>query len=186
MRPIELLAFAAAIACTQGCSAVPHAAEPESRDVQKIAWTKGHDAAAFRDQHGVCHMFSRDTKAALAGLGEQVKACFEGSLPQVRVDKPEAKSVKVAWNKMPGDRINHAYAQTMAESALIMATSARRRSAAPQASVRGFFTHIAGVCHVVVPDQPGYAGTLGHEFKHCVDGLFHDEQGRWLQGDHAV
>jgi hypothetical protein len=130
-------------------------------------------------------MFSRDTKAALNGLGEQVKACFDGSLPHALTDKAEAKSVKVAWNKAPRDRLNDLYAQTMLHSAII-ATSARRKSPAPQSAVRGFYTQVADTCHVTVPDQPGYEGTLGHEFKHCVDGLFHDEHGVWLKGDRAA
>jgi len=50
-------------------------------------------------------------------------------------------------------------------------------------SVRGFFKYHGNTCHVVVPDEPGYVGTLGHEFKHCVDGYFHDNSSEWHDED---
>ena len=120
----------------------------------------------------------------MRALGAQVKACFEGSLPQMLAEKPDAKSVKVVWNKIPRDRIDALYIETQVQSAFL-ATSGRRKVAAPLLAVRGFFTYVADTCHVVVPDQSDYTGTLGHEFKHCVDGLFHNEHGEWLQGDSA-
>ena len=49
-------------------------------------------------------------------------------------------------------------------------------------TLNGRFQMINGVCHVWAPDPPvanraytmGQWGTLGHEIKHCFDGLFHD------------
>jgi len=66
------------------------------------------------------------------------------------------------WNKVPRDRLNALYADTLSQNAILV-TSARRKTAAPLMSVRGFFTYDADTCLVVVPDQPDYAGTLGHE-----------------------
>ena len=88
MNTIKLMLIAAVVALAQGCSTLPRALEANANDVQKIVWNKAADASAFRDQNGVCHTFARDTKAALHDLGQQVKACFNGTLPE--------KLVKVA------------------------------------------------------------------------------------------
>ena len=47
--------------------------------------------------------------------------------------------------------------------------------------INGFYFLENGICHVYAPDPPmqgdkysvGQWGTLGHEVKHCFDGLFH-------------
>ena len=70
----------ALLACAQMCVASPPA--PNGADVRKIAWNKGAAGMAFRDEHGVCHAFAHDTRAGLQMLGDQVKACFERSLPE--------------------------------------------------------------------------------------------------------
>jgi hypothetical protein len=178
MRPIQGVFFAALLACAQVCAAFPRA-ESEGRDVHKIAWNKHVEGEAFRDEHGVCHAFARDTRAGLQTLGDQVKACFERALPERRVETPEAKSVKVAWNRAAPGRLDQLYAESAERKNALYMTSARRRTAPPLLSVRGFFTQAGDTCHVVVPDLPDYVRTLGHESKHCVDGLFHDHHGEW-------
>src|SRR5688500_12656316 len=107
MRPIQGVLFAALLACAHASPASPPAADAYGRDVFKIAWNKNIVGEAFRDEHGVCHAFAHDTRAGLQALGEQVKACFERSLPEVRVEKLEAKSVKVAWNRAAPGRLDH-------------------------------------------------------------------------------
>jgi hypothetical protein len=178
MRPIQSVLFTALLACAQTCVASPPA--PSGADIQRIAWNRNTAGVAFRDEHGVCHAFARDTRAGLRALGDQVKACFERSLPERRVEKPEASSVKVVWNRASPDRVNDLYAQSAERKNALHMTSARRRIATPLMSVRGFFTQAGDTCQVVVPDLPDYVGTLGHEFKHCVDGLFHDQHGEWI------
>lgn len=147
-------------------------------DVHKIAWTKGAEGKAFRDEHGICHTFSRDTKASLQDLGEQVKACFNGSLPEKLVKAPPVKSVKTAWNKVPRAQMATIYAQATNQGTIKGKGGGWMRTDRLFA-IRGFFMYHADTCHVVVPDQPDYVSTLGHEFKHCVDGYFHDNQGEW-------
>jgi hypothetical protein len=151
-------------------------------DVKKIAWTKGSDAKAFRDEHGVCHMFSHDTRASLHELGEQVKACFNGSLQQKLLDRPQVKSVTTAWNRVPRAQMAGVYAQATGQGK-IKGKGGGWKSADRLFAVRGFFMYRADTCHVVVPDQPDYISTLGHEFKHCVDGYFHDHHGEWHRNE---
>ena len=151
-------------------------------DVQQITWTKGSEVAAFRDQNGVCHTYSKDTRAGLPKLGEQVKACFSGSLPQKSVVATGAKSVSVAWNKVPRAEMAGVYSEVTGQGT-IKGKRAGWRSADRLFAVRGFFKYHDNTCHVVVPDQPDYIGTLGHEFKHCIDGYFHDNAGEWHDAD---
>jgi hypothetical protein len=162
----------------QGCAAAPRAREAAGTlDVERIMWTRGSEASAFRDQFGVCHVFSEDRQAALRTVGTQVKACFERSLPLVAVDAPAERIVKMTWQRVPASRIDELFAQT-ADTGFLHA--ARRRKAA-LFSVNGFYEYHGDTCYVVVADHQEYLLTLGHEFKHCVDGDFHDDRGVWRQ-----
>ena len=185
VNTIKLMLIAAVIALAQGCSTLPRALEANAGDVQKIIWTKAAEASAFRDQNGVCHTFARDSKAALHDLGQQVKACFNGTLPEKLVTATEAKSVKVVWNKVPRAQMAGVYAEATGQGS-IKGKGGGWKSAHRLFAVRGFFIYNADTCHVVVSDQPEYIGTLGHEFKHCVDGYFHDNMGEWDDGEHNL
>jgi hypothetical protein len=185
VNTIKLMLVTAVVALAQGCSTLPPALEANAGDVQKITWTKGSEADAFRDQLGVCHTFARDTKAALRGLGEQLKACFNGTLPEKLVHATEAKTVKVVWNKVPRAQMAGVYAEATGQGS-IKGKGGGWKSADRLFAVRGFFINQGDQCHVVVADQPEYTSTLGHEFKHCTDGYFHDNLGEWDDGDHAV
>ena len=178
MAYLRTMLVATAVACAAGCGTLPAANALDSANVRKITWTRDFEGAAFRDQFGVCHTFSRDNEAALRALGSQVEACFEGSLPEVVVNAPALRSTRVLWTKAPAARVNDLYAEQAAQS--VAALGARRKPAILFA-VRGFYTFDSDTCHVIVSDHPDYARTLGHEFKHCVDGHFHDERGRWTR-----
>lgn len=39
---------------------------------------------------------------------------------------------------------------------------------------------VDNVCHVYSEDKPEAMAALGHELKHCFDGLFHDTKGKWF------
>jgi hypothetical protein len=159
----------------QGCAATPPAV-PADGGAQRIVWTRGIELPAFRDQDGTCHTFSRDSESAMHTLGRQVKACFEGSLPVVPTKASVIGQVKVAWQKVPAARIDELFNAEAAQSAL---HAAGRRRTASVFSVRGFYTYRGDTCHVVVSDHVESIRTLGHEFKHCVDGDYHDERGIW-------
>jgi hypothetical protein len=185
VNTIKLILIAAVVALAQGCSTLPHALEAGAGagNVQKIVWTKAADASAFRDQNGVCHTFARDNKTALKDLGDQVRACFDGTLPQKPVTVSDAKSVKVVWNKVPRAQMAGVYAEATGQGS-IKGKGGGWKSADRLFAVRGFFVYNADTCHVVVADQPEYTGTLGHEFKHCIDGYFHNNKGEWDDADH--
>lgn len=185
MNTIKLMLIAAVVALAQGCTTLPRALEAGSGDVQKIVWTKSADAPAFRDQNGVCHTFARDSKAALTTLGDQVRACFDGTLPAKTVTQYDAKSVKVVWNKVPRAQMAGVYAEATGQGS-IKGKGGGWKSADRLFAVRGFFIYNADTCHVVVADSAEYTGTLGHEFKHCVDGYFHNNMGEWDDGDHEL
>lgn len=185
MNTIKLMLAAAVVALAQGCSTLPRALEAGSGNVQKIAWTKGADASAFRDQNGVCHTFARDAKVALKDLGDQVRACFDGTLPEKVVSAPSVKPVKVVWNKVPRAQMAGVYAEATGQGS-IKGKGGGWKSADRLFAVRGFFMYVADTCHVVVDDKAEYTGTLGHEFKHCVDGYFHNHMGEWDDGEHNM
>ena len=161
----------------QGCATAPSAVHADAQ-VESITWTRGVDLPAFRDQVGTCHTFSRDSEAAMRDLGVQVKACFEGTLPVVPTRAAGAQRVKVVWQKVTSARIDDMFNAEAAQSVL---HAAGRRKAASVFSVHGFYVYRGDTCHVVVADHLEHARTLGHEFKHCVDGEFHDERGVWRQ-----
>ena len=178
MNSLKLSMLAAVIACASGCSSLPKSMEVSDSGVQKITWTKGSEATAFRDQNGVCHTYSIDVKATLEKLGEQVKACFNGSLPMKPAAITGVSSVNVAWNKVPRARIAGVYAEATGQGT-IKGKGGGWGSAHKLFYVRGFFQYHGNTCHVVVPDGDDYVETLGHEFKHCIDGYFHDNGGEW-------
>ena len=165
------------LAVLHGCAAAPRATEAVASDVREIKWTKGIDAEPFRDEHGVCHTFSHDHRGALSTLGAQVKACFERTLPIVAVGSSAVRGVKVTWQKVAGSRIDELFAAS-AQPAVF---NAARRTRPAMFAVRGFYEYRGDTCNVVVSDHDDHASTLGHEFKHCVDGEFHDERGVWRQ-----
>lgn len=180
MRPLPLL-FAVFLVAAPGCATLPEPAPSGASPGERtIAWIKEAPGAPFRDQHDVCHVYARDDRTALNALGAQIKACFERTLPRRQVEPTEVKSVRVAWKKLPPERVREAYTATVERAGALLATNAMRGTKPPLVTVRGFYTHVGAVCHVVVPDRAGYAGTLGHEFKHCLDGDFHDHYGNWL------
>lgn len=174
MKYVTLLLVLAALG---GCSVAPRAPDSAAPDVREIKWTKGIDAAPFRDQHGVCHTFSQDHQGALSMLGEQLKACFERTLPTVAVPSPAGRGVKVSRQTVSGAHIDELFAASIPPTFL----NAARRTRPAIFAVRGFYEHRGDTCHVVVADHADNASTFGHEFKHCVDGEFHDERGRWRQ-----
>jgi hypothetical protein len=176
---VKLLVSASALALTGACTTLPPSMEVGAGGIQKITWSKGAETEAFRDPSGVCHTFARDTRAALQTLGNQVKACFEGALPEKAATSIPGKAVNVAWNRVPRERVAGVFAQATGQGT-VAGRGGRWRSADRLFAIRGFFIYDADTCHVVVPDQPDYVGTLGHEFKHCVDGFFHDGHGDWL------
>ena len=161
----------------QGCATAPSAVGSGS-EMQSITWTRGSELAAFRDPNGTCHTFSRDSEAAMHALGAQVKACFEGTLPVMPGNAAGGQRVKVVWQKVPSARIDDLFAADAARSAL---QAASRRKTASMFGVHGFYVYRGDTCHVVVSDHLEHVRTLGHEFKHCVDGEFHDERGVWRQ-----
>ena len=110
MRTLGLMAVAALIACSAGCSTLPQSMAVNQSEVKKLTWTKGTDTDAFRDQNGICHTFSHDVKASLQALGTQVKACFNGSLPE-KLTNAQAKTFDVAWNKVPRAHVASVYAE---------------------------------------------------------------------------
>jgi hypothetical protein len=178
MRTLGLILTAVLVACSAGCSTLPQSMSVNQGEVKKIAWTKGTEAEAFRDQNGVCHTFSRDLKASLQALGNQVKACFSGALPEKLTNATQVKSVNVVWNKVPRANVAGVYAEATGLGT-VKGKGGGWTSADRLFAVRGFFMYDGSTCHVVVPDQSDYVSTLGHEFKHCVDGYFHDNQGGW-------
>jgi hypothetical protein len=185
VNTIKLMLVAAIVALAQGCTTIPRALEADAGNVQRIVWTKSTDASAFRDQNGVCHTFARDTKIALQRLGDQVRACFDRTLPQKPVSASDEKSVKVVWNKVPRAQMAGVYAEATGRGAF-KGKGGGWKSADRLFAVRGFFIYNGDTCHVVVADQAEYTGTLGHEFKHCVDGYFHDNVGEWDDGEHTL
>jgi hypothetical protein len=186
VNKVLFIFVAVLINCMQGCSTLPQSMHANENDTQRIVWAKGSDAQAFRDQHGVCHMFARDTKAAFQVLGEQVKACFNGSLPEKSESMPlPARSVKVAWNKVSRAQMPGVYADATGQGT-VKGKGGGWRSADRLFAVRGFFMQAGDTCHVVVPDQADYVSTLGHEFKHCVDGYFHDNLGQWHEHERSA
>lgn len=148
--------------------------ELDRADVRVIAWTRGVEAPAFRDPGGVCRVFTHDTPEAMRALGAQVKACFDGTLPENDA-RAAASAVLVAWHRPSVMRVNELFVQTAAQT-----LQASASGAGPLLRmVSGFYLQRGGRCHVVVSDRREYLPTLGHEFKHCIDGDFHDAQGRW-------
>jgi hypothetical protein len=163
------------LVAAQGCASAPHGVAAAG-GMQHITWTRGLESEAFQDQHGVCHTFSRDSELAMRGLGSQVQACFERSLPVVTTNAPAPRGVKVAWEKVPAGEIDALFAETAQPSVL---HAAGRTKASAMFAVRGFYVQRGDTCHVLVSDHADYLSTLGHEFKHCVDGDFHDARGVW-------
>lgn len=159
----------------QGCATTPPAVRADA-EAQRITWTRGIELPAFRDQNGICHTFSRDNETAMHTLGQQVKACFEGALPVVPTRASVSGDVKVAWQKVSAERIDDLFSAQAAQSVL---HAAGRRKTASVFSVHGFYAYRGDTCHVVVSDHAEHVRTLGHEFKHCLDGEFHDERGLW-------
>ena len=162
------------IVAAQGCATAP-ADVPPASGAQQVTWTRGLDRTAFVDERGVCHTFSRDAQDGMRALGSQVQACFEGSLPVAAALQTSARRVKIAFQKTSAARIDDLFAEHAAQS---MLQAAGRRKAAVFA-VRGFYAYRGDTCHVVVSDHADYLTTLGHEFKHCLDGEYHDERGVW-------
>jgi hypothetical protein len=160
-----------------GCAATPLSHDSVALDARMVSWTRGADAQPFLDQHGVCHAFSHDHQGALRTLGTQVKACFEGTLPTVAVTAPSTNAVKVTWQQVPASRIDELFAETP-DNRLLNAAGRRKASVF---AVNGFYEVHGDTCYVVVADREDRVSTLGHEFKHCVDGDFHDERGVWRQ-----
>jgi hypothetical protein len=72
-------------------------------------------------------------------------------------------------------RIDELFAERTGQSVL---HAAGRRKASVFA-VRGFYVYRGDTCHVVVADHNDFLSTVGHEFKHCLDGEYHDERGLW-------
>lgn len=173
---MKWITFSIVLALLQGCAGVPSASERAAAPVVRaIAWTRGVDAEPFRDQHGVCHTFAHDRESAFRTLGAQVQACFDGRLPVVAVTAPAAGAVRMTWRKVPASHIDELFSQSA--DASFLNAAGRRRAAV--FSVNGFYEYNGDTCYVTVADRDGYAATLGHEFKHCVDGEFHDERGAW-------
>ena len=158
----------------QGCATTT--AVRDDAEVQRITWTRGVELPAFRDQNGICHTFSRDNETAMHTLGQQVKACFDGTLPVVPTKASVPAPVRVAWQKVPTAQIDDLFAAQAAQSVL---HAAGRRKAASVFAVHGFYVYRGDTCHVVVSEHAEHVRTLGHEFKHCIDGEFHDERGLW-------
>jgi hypothetical protein len=165
------------ILAVQGCATLPHGVAPAG-EARQITWTRGVESAPFEDQNGVCHTFSRDTPAALQALGSQVKACFERALPVMATASARERGVKVMWQRVAVARIDALFAESASQSVL---HAAGGRKAATPFAVRGFYVQRDDACVVVVSDHAGYLVTLGHEFKHCIDGEYHDERGVWRQ-----
>ena len=159
----------------QGCATTAPAVHTEG-ETQRVVWTRGIELPPFRDQNGICHTFSRDNESAMHTLGQQVKACFEGTLPVVPTKASVTNPVKVTWQKVPAARIDELFNADAAKSVL---HAAGRRKAASVFSVHGFYSYRGDTCQVVVSDHLEHVRTLGHEFKHCIDGEFHDERGIW-------
>ena len=157
-----------------GCAGAPGMYVDES--IRQIAWTRTRDAVPFRDGRGVCHVFSADTPEAMEDLGAQVKACFDRTLPASLAPVQEARSIKVAWQLVSVALIDALFALETAQGTPQAMASAKT---APMFSVRGFYSTDRNVCRIIVSDRPDYLRTVGHEFKHCADGRFHDERGVW-------
>lgn len=47
--------------------------------------------------------------------------------------------------------------------------------------IRGCYKMIEDVCHIYVQDGEENFAYLGHELKHCFDGRFHDNAGKWVK-----
>ena len=47
--------------------------------------------------------------------------------------------------------------------------------------VAACYKMIDNVCHIYAEDGQTKMAALGHELKHCFDGLFHDDSGKWMQ-----
>jgi hypothetical protein len=178
VRYITALFIALAL---QGCAGTPHAPEAgHAHDVRTIAWTRGVESAPYLDASGVCHTFSRDDAPALHALGAQVQACFDGSLPLAAGGDARAPAaVRVVREIVRPEDIDALFSRTADRS--VLHAAGRRRHAA-LFSVRGFYEYRGDTCRIVVAARADIASTVGHEFKHCVDGEFHDERGVWRRG----
>jgi hypothetical protein len=92
---------------------------------------------------------------------------FAGCAPITeRVDqslslKP-ATSLPIVWHRASKNEVNSAYMQIHGKSKEL-------------GHLEGFFYVDKGICHIYAPDldNADALDTLGHEVKHCFDGLWH-------------
>ena len=69
----------------------------------------------------------------------------------------------VVWHKYNSEQINAAASEFIGHN----------QNAS--GNLRGFYRMEKNVCHIYTSDTPEDLIVLGHEFKHCVDGKWHDD-----------
>lgn len=93
-------------------------------------------------------------RSVLAALAPALAGC--AAVEPFRADAVVGKVVQVSWV-----RSNQCWA-----------VAPKLIGAKLDPTMVGYFWISKNVCYVCAPDREPY-GTLGHEMKHCFDGLFH-------------
>lgn len=176
MKRVAIAAIVAAL--LTGCAAAPMTAG-ETTQAQRVVWTKveRNDVNPFRDTAGACHVFSKDTRDSMWALGEQLRACFNGTLP-TRAASSSGVAVSMTWHRVPLDNMPGAIAE-------IMGYGGRGRgwTSSNLFDITGFYKVVGGVCHVLVGPELKWTRVLGHEGLHCFVGKFHDAHETWYNDD---
>ena len=77
----------------------------------------------------------------------------------------------VVWHKMES------------QNEIVEACLAPRTKGSIVFRIQGCYRFENNVCHIYAQDGVNNMKYLGHELKHCFDGLFHDSKGRWYNID---
>lgn len=143
-------------------------------------------------EDGVCHLvYLDDFRSTLdADIMKQVRFCAEKGAAKKAGDPLVAGTQRVQLYEVDTqehmwDKVIDLYGGTSPYHVMppMCAYKSCMKSTVGWSS--GVFKYVIGGVYVKRENYCGivlaYDAAFGHEFKHCVDGLFHDNHGRWIQ-----
>lgn len=167
----RVLVLLLALVFFAGCGSLPKWVNEGVNETVWISWHKNQEGVAFVSD-GACHVFSADSENGFYTLGPQIRACFDRTLPKGQPKSEGSKKIQVVWNRVSEKEIVRRHVEIYGLGG--------KNYARNLFYTTGFYFYAGGICHIVVPVDRSYEKTLGHEFKHCVDGRFHDRNHKWF------